>query len=160
MTLTGTHVVVTGGGTGVGVAIAQAFAAAGANVTIMGRTKATLAEQDLPYQLCDVTDAKAVTAAFKAARDAHGPITVVIANAGAADSVPFAKMTSDDLSAMTNVNLGGVFHVWQAGLPDMIDAGGGRMIAVASTAGLKGYAYVAAYCAAKHGVVGLNRALA
>ena len=97
--------------------------------------------------------------AFDAARGAHGPIGGVIANAGAADSVPFAKMKPAQLQAMLAVNLIGVSNVWQAALPDMTSAGWGRMIAIASTAGLKGFPYVAAYCAAKHGVVGLTRAL-
>lgn len=153
------HVVVTGGGTGVGADTAQQMAAAGYTVTIMGRTEATLKAQGLSYQVCDVTDAGSVTAAFDAARAQHGPITVVVANAGAATSVPFAKMTTADLTAMMDVNLIGVFNVWQASLADMKAAGSGRMIAIASTAGLKGYPYVAGYCAAKHGVIGLTRAL-
>lgn len=154
------HVVISGGGTGVGAETAQQFAAAGYAVTILGRTEATLRAQSLPYQVCDVTDADAVAAAFEAARKASGAVTAVIANAGAATSVPFAKMTAADLTAMTDVNLTGVFNVWQAGLADMMAAGSGRMITIASTAGLKGYPYVAGYCAAKHGVVGLTRALA
>lgn len=159
MNLAQSHVVVTGGGTGVGADIAQSFAKAGAKVTIMGRSEAPLKAQNLSYQICDVTDPDAVQAAFDAARIEHGPISVIIANAGAVTSVPFAKMTMDDLTSMTNVNLVGVFNVWQAALPDMKAAGVGRMIAIASTAGLKGYPYVAGYCAAKHGVVGLTRAL-
>lgn len=159
MNLAQSHVVVTGGGTGVGADIAQSFAKAGAKITIMGRSEAPLKAQNLSYQICDVTDPDAVQAAFDTARIEHGPISVIIANAGAATSVPFAKMTMDDLTSMTNVNLAGVFNVWQAALPDMKAAGGGRMIAIASTAGLKGYPYVAGYCAAKHGVVGLTRAL-
>ena len=154
------HVVVTGGGTGVGADTAQHFARAGYRVTIMGRTETTLKAQDLSYQICDVTDAGQVAAAFDAARDEHGAIDVVIANAGAATSVPFAKMTAADLTAMTDVNVTGVFNVWQVALPDMKASQKGRMIAIASTAGLKGYPYVAGYCAAKHGVVGLTRALA
>ncbi len=154
------HVVISGGGTGVGAETARHFAEAGYKVTILGRTEATLQAQGVPYQICDVTDDAAVRAAFTAAREAQGPVTAVIANAGAATSVPFAKMTAADLTAMTDVNLTGVFNVWQAALPDMKTAGSGRMIAIASTAGLKGYPYVAGYCAAKHGVVGLTRALA
>ncbi|MEQ6250250.1 SDR family NAD(P)-dependent oxidoreductase [Sulfitobacter sp. HNIBRBA3233] len=154
------HVVVTGGGSGVGAATAHAFAEAGWQVTIMGRREKPLSEQGLAYQICDVTDADAVRAAYEEARVARGPITCVIANAGAADSVPFAKMTADSLHAMLDVNLAGVFNCWQAALPDMKEAGGGQMIAVASTASLKGYPYVAGYCAAKHGVLGLTRALA
>ncbi|WP_299023464.1 SDR family NAD(P)-dependent oxidoreductase [uncultured Sulfitobacter sp.] len=153
------HAVVTGGGTGVGAQIAHALAGAGMAVTIMGRTEEPLRLQNLPYQLCDVTDLDAVRTAFTAARDAQGPITIVIANAGDAASIPFAKMTVDDLKRMTDVNLAGVFNVWQAALPDMKAADSGRMIAIASTAGLKGYPYVSGYCAAKHGVVGLTRAL-
>lgn len=154
------HVVVTGGGTGVGADTAQHFARAGYRVTIMGRTEAILKAQDLPYQVCDVTDARRVAAAFDAARMEQGAIDVVIANAGAATSVPFAKMTAADLTAMTDVNLTGVFNVWQAALPDMKASHSGQMIVIASTAGLKGYPYVAGYCAAKHGVIGLTRALA
>ena len=82
------------------------------------------------------------------------------ANAGAAESVPFTKMTPQQFDAMLSVNLVGVVNVWQAALPDMTASGWGRLIAVASTAGLKGYSYVSAYCAAKHGVVGLTRSLA
>jgi NAD(P)-dependent dehydrogenase (short-subunit alcohol dehydrogenase family) len=154
------HIIVTGGGTGVGAATAKAFAEIGANVTILGRSEEPLEAQKLSYQICDVTDAQAVKATFEAARAIHGPISSVVANAGAADSAPFAKMKAASLTAMLDVNVCGVFNCWQAALPDMKAAGGGQMIAVASTAGLKGYPYVAGYCAAKHGVIGLTRALA
>ena len=160
MSVKGKHIVITGGGSGVGADMAQLFAAEGAQVTILGRTEATLAAQKLPYQLCDVTDPEAVAAAFDAARADRGPVSIVIANAGAADSKPFAKMSAQDLQAMLAVNVTGVFNVWQAALTDMKAAGWGRMIATASTAGLKGFPYVAGYVAAKHGVVGLTRALA
>ncbi|QUJ76977.1 SDR family oxidoreductase [Sulfitobacter albidus] len=153
------HVIVSGGGSGVGAATAHAFAEAGWEVTILGRREAPLKEQGLPYATCDVTDAEAVRAAFDTARTARGPITCVIANAGAADSVPFAKMSTDSLHAMLDVNVAGVFNCWQAALPDMTEHGG-QMIAIASTASLKGYAYVAGYVAAKHAVLGLTRALA
>ena len=158
--MTSLHVVISGGGTGVGAETARQFAKAGYKVTILGRTETTLRSQGLPYQICDVTNDVSVKAAFEVAREKHGPVTAVIANAGAANSAPFAKMTSADLTAMTDVNLTGVFNVWQAALSDMKSAKSGRMIAIASTAGLKGYPYVAGYCAAKHGVVGLTRALA
>ncbi|MGH1578823.1 SDR family NAD(P)-dependent oxidoreductase [Planktotalea sp.] len=153
------HVVVTGGGTGVGADIARQFTKAGYQVTIMGRTETTLKAQNLPYQICDVTDAQSVTDAFAAARKDFGPIGVVIANAGAATSKPFSKMVAADLTKMFDVNVTGVFNVWQAALADMKAAETGRLIAIASTAGLKGYPYVAGYCAAKHGVIGLTRAL-
>ncbi len=157
--MTKMHVIISGGGTGVGAETAHQFAKAGYNVTILGRTEKTLQAQELPYQICDVTDAAAVKSAFDAARAERGPVTAVVANAGAATSVPFAKMTAADLTAMTDVNVTGVFNVWQAALSDMKAAKSGRMIAIASTAGLKGYPYVAGYCAAKHGVIGLTRAL-
>ena len=160
MSISGKHVVITGGGTGVGAETARQFADAGANVTIMGRTEHSLAKQGLPYQMCDVTDPDAVIAAFDAARVAHGPIEIMVANAGAASSVPFAKLTPDALNEMMSVNLNGVINCWQAALPDMKATGWGRMIAIASTAGLRGYPYVSAYCAAKHAVVGLTRSLA
>lgn len=152
------HVVVSGGGSGVGAATAHAFKVAGWEVTILGRRDGPLKEQNLPFAVCDVTDAGAVRAAYDDARKQRGPITCVIANAGAADSVPFAKMTADSLHAMLDVNVAGVFNCWQAALDDMTEHGG-QMIAIASTASLKGYAYVAGYCAAKHGVLGLTRAL-
>ncbi|MEP3046583.1 MAG: SDR family NAD(P)-dependent oxidoreductase [Roseibium sp.] len=159
MMLKGKHVVVTGGGSGVGAETAQAFARAGATVTIMGRSEEKLAAQKLPYQVCDVTNAGQIANAFEAARIQSGPVAVVIANAGAAESVPFAKITPDAFSAILSVNLTGVAFTWQAALPDMKAAGWGRMIAIASTAGLKGYPYVSGYCAAKHGVVGLTKSL-
>ena len=154
------HIIVTGGGSGVGAATAQALAQAGARVTIMGRRESALREQGLPYQICDVTDAEAVAQALAAARDAQGPILGVVANAGAAESLPFAKMPSGMLADLLAVILIGVANVWQTALPDMKAAGWGRMVAVASTAGLKGYARVAPYAAAKHGVVGMVRSLA
>lgn len=160
MTLDGRHIVVTGGGSGVGAQTAQALAQAGAVVTVMGRTAETLEAQGLPFETCDVTDQSAVQAAFGAARAARGPVVGVIANAGAAESVPFARMSPELLQSMLAVNLVGVANCFQAALPDMKATGWGRMIAIASTAGLKGYPYVSAYCAAKHGVVGLTRALA
>ncbi|MBL6427569.1 MAG: SDR family oxidoreductase [Maritimibacter sp.] len=160
MSLKGRHIVVTGGGTGVGAATAQALARDGAMVTVMGRTEAPLVEQGLPYQICDVTDAEAVAAAFDKARDQSGPINGVVANAGMAESAPFARMTPDLMSRTLAVNVIGTSNVWQAALADMRAAGWGRMVAIASSAGLKGYPYVSAYCAAKHGVVGLTRALA
>lgn len=154
------HVIITGGGSGVGAKIARAVADSGAKVTIMGRREAPLREQGLPFQVCDVTDPQAVAHAFSAARTENGPITGVVANAGAAHSAPFDKITAQDMADMLAVNVTGVFNVWQAALAEMKEAKRGRLIAVASTAGLKGYPYVAGYVAAKHGVVGLTRALA
>ncbi|MBB3919508.1 NAD(P)-dependent dehydrogenase (short-subunit alcohol dehydrogenase family) [Rhizobium fabae] len=129
-------------------------------MTILGRREAQLQTQSLPYQVCDVTDAAAVRAAFEAARKKSGPIVGVVANAGAAESAPFQRTDIEAFRSMMEVNLLGVVNVWQAALSDMKAAEWGRMIAIASTAGLKGYSYVSAYCAAKHAVVGLTRALA
>jgi 3-hydroxybutyrate dehydrogenase len=160
MNIAGKHVVITGGGSGVGAETARQFSSAGAKVTIMGRDEAKLIDQNLPYQICDVTDPIAVHAAFAAAREVHGPLAVMVANAGAAISVPFATLTPEKLNDMLAVNLGGVVNCWQAALPDMKAEKSGRLIAIASAAGLRGYPYVSAYCAAKHGVIGLTRSLA
>ena len=163
MDFSGRHIVVTGGGSGVGAEIATQFAAAGAAVSIFGRRKEPLAAvaalTGATAIACDVTDRATVDRALNDARAKNGPVYCAIANAGAAVSMPFSAMKPDDLNDMLAVNLTGVFNLWQAVMPDMKAAGDGRMIAVASTAGLKGYPYVAGYCAAKHGVIGLTRAL-
>ena len=158
------HVVVSGGGSGLGAQIAREFAAAGAKVTILGRRLLPLdevaAETGALVCACDVTERTYVDRALNKARKENGPVTIVIANAGAAISKPFGLMSVDDISAMMNVNVVGVFNLWQACLPDMKNAGWGRLMAIASSAGLKGYPYVSGYCAAKHGVIGLTRSLA
>lgn len=160
----GRHVVVTGGGTGVGAAIARAFAAQGDRVTVLGRRAepldAVMQEIGGLALTCDVTDAEAMQAVLAAAADQQGTVDVAVANAGAAPSLPFGKMTAADFQAALSVNLCGVFNLWQAAVPGMTRQGSGRLLAVASTAGLKGYPYVSGYCAAKHGVIGLTRALA
>jgi NAD(P)-dependent dehydrogenase (short-subunit alcohol dehydrogenase family) len=163
MTLMDKHVVVSGGGSGVGAEIARQFKSAGAEVTILGRRSAIL--QEIAGEIgalaltCDVTDRASLDNALDDARDANGPVSIAIANAGAAASKPFKAMAAEDLTAMLDVNLLGVFNLWQACLEDMKVAGWGRMMAISSTAGLKGYSYVSGYCAAKHAVVGLTRAL-
>lgn len=158
MSLTGRHVLITGGGTGMGADLARGFAAAGARVSVAGRRRAPLeavaARTGAAVIEADVTDEASVAAMFAAA----GPVDVVIANAGASGSAPFGKVTLADWNAMLAVNLTGVFLTFRAGLAQL--PGWGRLIAVASTAGLKGYGYVAPYAAAKHGVVGLVRSLA
>ncbi|MGO1871916.1 MAG: SDR family NAD(P)-dependent oxidoreductase [Halomonas sp.] len=159
MSLTGKRAVITGGGSGIGADMALTFASAGAEVTIIGRRKAALksvADQHrgIQFSVVDVTDEAAMVAFFAQ----FGRVDIVVANAGAAESAPFAKTSLEQWQRMLNVNLSGVFLTLREGLKQLND--GGRLIAVASTAGLKGYAYVGAYCAAKHGVVGLVRALA
>jgi NAD(P)-dependent dehydrogenase (short-subunit alcohol dehydrogenase family) len=163
--LSGRHALVTGGGTGIGAAIALTLAEAGASVTIAGRRQESLERtasqhERIRWVTGDVSDVQSVEVMFAEAAGALGPAGIVVANAGAAVSKPFLKMDEADLRSMLDVNLVGVFHVWQAALPPMLDAGWGRLIVIASTAGLKGYAYVSGYCAAKHGVIGLTRALA
>ncbi|WP_018718789.1 SDR family NAD(P)-dependent oxidoreductase [Arhodomonas aquaeolei] len=159
------HAVITGGGTGIGAAIARRLAAEGMDVTLMGRRADPL--EDTAARIpgaraitADVTDADAVAAAFTEARSAHGPVDVLVNNAGAARTAPFHRLSAGDWQAMLDVNLSGVFHCMQAAVADMRESGSGRVVNIASTAALKGYPYVAGYCAAKHGVVGLTRAVA
>ncbi len=167
--LEGRHAVVTGAGSGIGAAIARSLAATGARLTLAGRRREPL--EALAAEIgkhmtfvadgFDVTDPKAIETGLAAARGRFGPISILINNAGEAPSAPFDKTTLDMWSHVMNVDLTGVFNVTQAVLPDLKAHGeGARIINIASTAGLTGYAYVSAYCAAKHGVVGLTRALA
>jgi NAD(P)-dependent dehydrogenase (short-subunit alcohol dehydrogenase family) len=163
--LEGRHAVVTGGGRGIGAAIATTLAAAGARITLMGRNEAPLKEKAATLPVgqavrCDVTDEAGVAAAFAEASQAFGPVAILVNNAGAAESAPFVRTSLELLRRMLDVNLIGTFLCSRAALPDMFEAGFGRIVNVASIAGLKGAAYVSAYCAAKHGVIGLTRALA
>lgn len=168
--LSGQHAVITGGGRGIGAAIAVELARLGANLTLMGRTMETLTarrdallfeyEREIATIAVDVTDAQSVERAFAAARDALGAPSILVNNAGAAESRPFRRTTPDQWQRMLDINLTGPANCTAQVLDEMINAGYGRVINIASTAGLKGYAYVAAYTAAKHGLVGLTRALA
>ena len=165
MRLEGQHALITGGGTGIGAAIARALHGEGARVTLTGRRAEPLraVAESLPgaaHVTADVTDEASVRAMVEAARAAHGPITILVANAGAAESMPFERLDLAAWRRMTTVNLDAVFLCASVCLSDLKAARGGRMVVVASTAGRKGYPYVAAYVAAKHGAVGLTRALA
>jgi len=159
------HALVTGGGTGIGAAIAQALSEAGAAVSLVGRRKAPLdaVAAKLPKAtaiVADVTRETDCAAMVAAARAAHGPIDIVIANAGMATSAPAAKTDLALWQETIGVNLTGAFLTVRAALADVTQAKtNGRIVFISSTAGLKGYGYVSAYCAAKHGVVGLARAL-
>lgn len=157
MTLHGKRVLITGGGSGLGADLARGFAAAGAEVVISGRRAdalARVAQNGIRAVQADVTDEASVTAMFAAA----GRCDIVIANAGAADSAPMSRTTLAQWNAMIAVNLTGVFLTLREGLNQM--PGWGRLIAIASTAGLRGYPKIAPYAAAKHGVIGLTRSLA
>jgi NAD(P)-dependent dehydrogenase (short-subunit alcohol dehydrogenase family) len=155
---------ITGGGTGIGAAIARALAAQGAALSLAGRRRAPLEAmaKALPKAIAivaDITKAEDCLAMTKAANAAHGPVDIVIANAGMAASAPIGKIDLGAWRQAIDVNLTGAFLTVQSALADVTRAPGGRVVFVASTAGLKGYPYVAAYVAAKHGVVGLMRAL-
>lgn len=166
----GKHALVTGGGSGIGAAIALALVEAGTVVTVCGRRREPLdaireRSPDITAVEADVTDEQSVAALFAAVRDAGGPVDIVVANAGAAESAPFAGTGTDMWQRMIAVNLTGVFLTLRQAMEHLSARSSsgkswGRIVTIASTAGLKGYPYVAAYCAAKHGAVGLTRALA
>ena len=164
--LAGRHALVTGGGSGIGAAVVHQLVAAGVKVTVLGRRRSVLETivAHYPDQLhavvADVADAAQVSVAFASARQHFGPVHILINNAGQAASAPLLKTDAALWQQMLAVNLTGTFLCSQDALPDMLQAGWGRIVNVASTAGLAGYAYVSAYCAAKHGVIGLTRALA
>ena len=163
--LMGHHAIVTGAGSGVGEAIALALAEKGARVTAIGRRLAPLealaARDDRIHALsADVTDRASLDTAIANAVEQNGEPTLVIANAGSAPSAPFLRTGVDTFQKTLDVNLTGVFNTFQSSYAKMNRTSPGRLIAIASTAGLKGYAYVGGYCAAKHGVVGLVRSLA
>jgi len=156
------HAVITGGGSGIGAAVARRLLTDGYRVTLMGRSLERLQAQQrqldgtVAIQACDVGDEASVNAAFAAV----GPIDILVNNAGQVETAPLARTSLETWQRLLNVNLTGTFLCSRAVLPGMTQQGFGRIVNVASTAALKGYAYVAAYCAAKHGVLGLTRALA
>jgi NAD(P)-dependent dehydrogenase (short-subunit alcohol dehydrogenase family) len=168
--LEGQHAVVTGASRGIGAAIAAALARRGANLTLMSRSvdemerKAELIRVDCGATVtvleCDVTDDMSVRAAFKGAVGSHGTIRVLINNAGAAVGAPFSRMTREIWDRMISVNLTSIYACTAEVIPGMLAAKQGRIVNIASTAGLRGYKTMTAYCAAKHGVVGFTRALA
>jgi NAD(P)-dependent dehydrogenase (short-subunit alcohol dehydrogenase family) len=166
--LSGRHALVTGASQGIGAAIVLALARHGAAVTLLGRradaleAMAARLPQDTRFVtvVADVADEAAVTAACEKARATLGPIQLLINNAGQATSAPLLRTSLADWKHMLAVNLTGTFICTQAVLPDMFAAGWGRIINIASSASLRGYAYATAYSAAKHGVLGLTRSLA
>lgn len=167
--LDGMHAAVTGAGSGIGAASALALARMGAKVTLLGRRRERLETQARAIsgekrvaaaETLDVTEASGVPAAFELAAKRFGPVDILVNNAGGAESAPFGKTTLELFERMLSVNLTGAFLCTQAVLPAMLRVNRGRIVNIASTAGVKGYAYVSAYCAAKHGLVGLTRSLA
>jgi len=165
--LTGRHAVVTGASRGIGAKVAAALAADGAHVSLFGRDETQLTRvrdeiggRDAAAIVADVTDADSLRTAFAAARDRFGPVHLLINNAGQAASAKFLETDAVLWNRIMGVNLTGVFLSTQYALPDMLQAGFGRIVNIASTAGLRGGAYISAYSASKHAVIGLTRSLA
>jgi 3-hydroxybutyrate dehydrogenase len=162
--LSGRHALVTGGGTGIGAAAAEMLAEAGAKVSLLGRRMEPLEvvagrTGGKAFQ-CDVTDRSAIDSAFGAARDANGPIDILVVNAGIAESAPFHKMTRDSWDRIIATNLTAAFDCSQAAIGDLLASDSGRLIYVASVASIRGIPYAAHYGASKHGLLGLMRSLA
>jgi NAD(P)-dependent dehydrogenase (short-subunit alcohol dehydrogenase family) len=166
--LAGKHAVVTGGARGIGAAVTSSLLSHGASVTMLGRNVALLEETaasfkslgEIAYASVDVCDSGTVAQVFETASARLGPIAILVNNAGQAASAPFLKTDVQLWRRMLSVNLDGVFYCCHAAVPGMLSAGWGRIVNIASVAGLTGYGYITAYCAAKHGVVGFTRALA
>jgi NAD(P)-dependent dehydrogenase (short-subunit alcohol dehydrogenase family) len=166
--LAGKHAFVTGGGRGIGAAVARRLLMHGARVTVSGRNADTLAKAvgdlcqfgQVDYVSADIGAPESIMHAFSTARSHFGPVDILVNNAGQAQSAPFLQTDEALWQNMLAVNLTGTFHCTHAALPDMLASGWGRIVNVVSTAGLAGYKYVSAYCAAKHGVIGLTRSLA
>jgi NAD(P)-dependent dehydrogenase (short-subunit alcohol dehydrogenase family) len=162
--LAGKHALVTGGARGIGEAITKALIAHGARVTMTGRDAKRLAEASVQwgagFVAGDATVQEQVERCFIQATENFGRVDILVNNAGQAESAPFLKTDVHLWRRMLSVNLDATFYFTQSALPGMLEAGWGRIVNVASTAGLVGYGYVTAYCAAKHAVVGLTRALA
>ncbi|WP_419911417.1 SDR family NAD(P)-dependent oxidoreductase [Hoeflea sp.] len=163
--LSGKHAVVTGGGSGVGAAIARKLVKAGATVTISGRRRDALDDvakslEGITARTCDVTDPDSVASLFSSVSGEHGGVDIVVANAGVAEATPFSKLDLDSWRRTVDVNLIGVYLTIHAGVAAMENKDWGRIVTIASVAGLRGYPYVAHYCAAKHGTIGLTRSVA
>jgi NAD(P)-dependent dehydrogenase (short-subunit alcohol dehydrogenase family) len=160
MSVSGKHALVTGGGSGIGSTIALALAEAGAIVTVCGRRRQQLDEmaaqhKNIRAETADVTDQKSIAQLY-----GRGPFDIVIANAGGAQSAPAEKISAELWSNTLNVNLTGAFFSVQPALSGMRAKKWGRIVFIASTAGIRAAPYIAPYVAAKHGVIGLMRTLA
>jgi NAD(P)-dependent dehydrogenase (short-subunit alcohol dehydrogenase family) len=164
----GRHAVVTGASRGIGSTIAAALAARGAAVSLLGRNADNLsavahaiggASRATPI-VTDVTDAASVAAAFETARRHFGPVHILINNAGQAASAKFTDTDEQLWNRIMAVNVNGTYLCTRQAVPDMLQVGSGRIVNVASIAGLRGGAYISAYVASKHAVIGLTRSLA
>jgi 3-hydroxybutyrate dehydrogenase len=168
LALRGRHAVVTGAARGIGAAIAAALSERGARVTLLGRTRESLERTAANFPTptatyvaeCDVTNEQQLQQVVGDARRHFGAIDILVNNAGRASSAPFMKTDPAVWHAILTVNLTGAYLCTRACLPDMLAGGFGRIVNIASTAGLAGYPYITAYCASKHGLIGLTRALA
>jgi NAD(P)-dependent dehydrogenase (short-subunit alcohol dehydrogenase family) len=165
--LAGRHALVTGASRGIGVAIAERLLDEGARVTLLGRQLSTvtevaakLSESNAYAVAADVANSDQMSAAIQDAGGRFGAIDILVNNAGQAGSAPMHKMEDALWHTMLAVNLTGTYHGIRYVLPSMLQRDFGRIVNIASTAGLKGYPYVSAYSAAKHGVVGLTRSVA
>jgi NAD(P)-dependent dehydrogenase (short-subunit alcohol dehydrogenase family) len=168
--LEGKHAIVTGGSRGIGAAVATELVARGAKVTIMGRDQESLDRQaeemrgeegvTVAVEPCDVADGASVTTAFSRAIANLGPAYILVNNAGTAKSRKFTELSRDVWDETISVNLTGTYLCTSEVLPGMLEAKEGRIVNIASTAGLRGYKTMSAYTAAKHGVIGLTRSLA
>lgn len=156
--LSGKHAFITGGNRGIGLAIAQHLKAEGAIVTVASRGASVI--DGMSAVKCDVADERSIDRALAEARSLHGPISVLVNNAGIAESAPLGRTTTELWNRIIATNLTGTFLCSRGVVEEMKRDGYGRILNISSIAGLGGAAYIAAYCASKHGVVGLTRALA